>query len=156
MDEGVKKDIETEAHVIHSMPMVNAKMELNKIQAMLMDPNTDVNVKAILSTKRVPLVQRMTALRLEFAKVKEAKINELAEKYQGIDKSEIATYLEGCLADCESENCMGFSDIIKQDNPPSEEANPSPEELILTIPAIYHEPTILEMKMELSDNSAEI
>jgi len=156
MDEGVKKDIKVEAHAIQSIRMVNAKKELNKIQAMLMNPDTHVNVKAILSTKRGPLVQRMTALRLEFIKVKEAKINELAEKYQGIDKSEIATYLEGCLADCESENCMGFSDIIKQDNPPSEEANPSPEELILTIPAIYHESTISEMKMGLSDNCAKI
>jgi hypothetical protein len=156
MDESVKKDIEAEAHAIHSMPMVNAKKELNKIQAMLMNPDTHVNVKAILSTKRGPLVQRMTALRLEFIKVKEAKINELAEKYQGIDKSEIVSYLEGCLADCESENCKEFSDIIKQDNPPSEEANPSPEQLILTIPAIYHESTISEMKMGLSDNCAKI
>ena len=112
MDEGaVMKDIEAEAHAIHSMPITNAKKELNKIQAMLMDPNTDINAKAILSTKRGPLVQRMTALRLEFAKVKEAKVNELAEKYQGIDKSEIASYLEGCLADCESENCRGFADM---------------------------------------------
>ena len=111
MDEGVKKDIEAEAHAIHSMPMVNAKKELNKIQAMLMDPNTDVNAKAVLQTKRGPLVQRMTALRLEFMKVKEAKINELAEKYEGTDKSEIASYLEGCLAECESENCRGFADM---------------------------------------------
>jgi hypothetical protein len=80
----------------------------------------------------------------------------LAEKYEGIDKSEIATYLDTCLAECESESCRGFADIIKQDNLPSEEANPSPEQLILTIPAIYHEPTILEMKMGLSDNSAQI
>ena len=111
MDKLIKKDIQAEARAIHSMPMVNAKKELNKIQAMMMDPNTDVNDKAILQTKRGPLVQRMTALRLEFMKVKEAKINELAEKYQGIDKSEIATYLEGCLADCESENCRGFADM---------------------------------------------
>ena len=100
MDEGVKKDIKVEAHAIQSIRMVNAKTELNKIQAMLMDPNTDVNAKAILSTKRGPLVQQITALRLEFTKVKEAKINELAEKYQGIDKSEIAAYLDMCLADC--------------------------------------------------------
>jgi hypothetical protein len=112
MDEDLMKVIEAEAHAIHSMPMVNAKKELNKIQVMLMHPNTDVNVKAVLQTKRGPLVQRMTTLRLEFAKVKEAKINELAEKYQNIDKSEIATYLEGCLADCESENCRGFADIM--------------------------------------------
>ena len=109
MDEGVKKDIEAEAHAIHSMPITNAKKELNKIQAMMMDPKIAVNDKAVLQTKRGPLVQRMTALRLEFAKVKEAKINELAEKYQGIDKSEIVSYLEGCLADCESENCRGFT-----------------------------------------------
>lgn len=100
MDEGVKKDIKVEAHAIQPIRMVNAKKELNKIQAMLMDPNTDVKAKAILSTKRGPLVQQITALRLEFMKVKEAKINELEEKYKGIDKSEIVTYLDMCLADC--------------------------------------------------------
>jgi hypothetical protein len=112
MDEGVKKEIEATAHAIHSMPITNAKKELNKIQTILMDPDTDVNVKAILSTKRGPLVQRMTALRLEFAKVKEATINELAEKYEGTDKSEIATYLDTCLAECESESCRGFADNV--------------------------------------------
>ena len=106
------KDIEAEAHAIHSMSMVNAKKELNKIQAMLMDPNTDVNTKAILSTKRAPLVQKITALRLEFIKVKEAKIGELAEKYQNIDKSDIAAHLERCLADCESENFRAFTGVM--------------------------------------------
>ena len=149
MDDGVKKDIETEAHAIHSMPMVNAKKELNKIQAMMMDPNTDVNAKAVLQTKRGPLVQRMTALRLEFMKVKEAKINQLAEKYQGIDKSEIATYLEGCLADCESENCIGFAHVIKQGDLSSKEVNYLPKEVILTIPAVYPKPIRADMAVLL-------
>ena len=112
MDEGLIKVIEAEAHAIHSMPITNAKKELNKIQVMLMDPKIDVNAKAVLQTKRGPLVQQMTALRLEFAKVKEATINELAEKYEGTDKSEIATYLDTCLAECESESCRGFADNI--------------------------------------------
>ncbi len=149
MDEGVKKDIETEAHAIHSMPMVNAKKELNKIQAMMMDPKIAVNAKAVLQTKRGPLVQRMTALRLEFAKVKEAKINELAEKYQNIDKSEIATYLEGCLADCESENCMGFARVIKERALDSKLVIYLPEQVTLTIPAVYEKPTKSDMAVLL-------
>ena len=149
MDEDIIKDIEAEAHAIHSMPMVNAKKELNKIQAMMMDPNTDVNDKAILQTKRGPLVQRMTALRLEFMKVKEAKINELAEKYQDIDKSEIATYLEGCLADCESENCMGFARVIKERPLDSKLVNYLPEQVTLSIPAVYEKPTKSDMAVLL-------
>ena len=143
------KDIEAEAHAIHSMPMVNAKKELNKIQGMMMDPKIAVNAKAILQTKRGPLVQRMTALRLEFMKVKEAKINELAEKYQGIDKSEIATYLEGCLADCESENCMGFARVIKERPLDSKLVNYLPEQVTLSIPAVYEKPTKSDMAVLL-------
>jgi len=142
MDEALIKEIETEAHAIHSMPIVNAKKELNKIQTMLMDPKTGVNVKAILSTKRGPLVQRITALRLEFAKVKETKINELAEKYQGTDKSEIATYLEGCLADYESGH---LSEIIKT----RELSDYPPEHVTLTIPAVYEKPTRSDMAVLL-------
>jgi hypothetical protein len=142
MDEDLMKVIEAEAHAIHSMPMVNAKKELNKIQTMLMDTNTDVNVKAILSTKRGPLIQRMTALRLEFAKVKEAKINELAEKFQGIDKSEIAIYLEGYLAEYESDN---LSETIKN----RESSDSPPEKVRLTIPAVYPKPTRSDMAVLL-------
>jgi hypothetical protein len=142
MDKFIKKKIQAEARAIFSMPMVNTKKELNKIQTMLMDPDTDVNAKAILSTKRGPLVQQMTALRLEFMKVKELRINQLAEKFQNIDKSEIIAHIEEYLAEYERGqlSCTAINQEL---------TGPTPEQLTLTIPAVYEKPTRSDMAVLL-------
>ena len=142
MEKFIKKKIQAEARAIYSIPMVNAKKELNKIQTMLMDPDTDVNTKAILSTKRGPLVQRMTALRLEFMKVKEATINQLAQRYRNIDKSEIIAHIEEHLAEYERGHlsCTAINQEL---------TDPTSEQVTLTIPAVYEKPTKSDMAVLL-------